>query len=183
MSVDGDEKGKIVERLRQSLQPRPGASTAPPLASAAPAEDFDREDLDLLRRGADVYHVSLESSHALGKPLGLARRAWRKILKPLFIRQVHYNGANVRLLEVMQAKIDRLEADKTALHGEVQGRVAEPLSETVDRLKACEAQMQAMQARIAELEATEKQQSRAIVRLHRQVQALQAGSGQSDSQT
>jgi len=188
MSLDGDEKGKIVDRLRQSLQPRSSTTGAPPLPAAAPATDFDGEDLDILRRGSDIYHVSLDSDRKFGKSLGLARRVWRKLLKPLLIRQVHYNSANARLLEAMQAKIERIEADKAAFHGEVRGRVAAPLSETVDRLQAQEAtieelrdalaaQRAAFQQRLKALEATEKQQSRAIVRLHRKVEALQAAIG------
>jgi hypothetical protein len=184
MSLDGEEKGKIVDRLRQSLTPRLSVSSSPPIPAARSTNDLDREDLDILRRGSDIYHVSLDSTHKFGKPLSLARRIWRKILKPLLIRQVHYNSANARLLTAMQDQIDQLKADNQALKAEMQGRVAQPLGQTVDRLRSYETSIQElydvlstqrvqMQERIDDLHFTEKQQSRAIVRLHKQVQALQ----------
>jgi hypothetical protein len=122
----------------------------------------------------------------------LARRIWRKLLKPLFIRQVHYNSANVRVLMAMQAQIDQLKAENQALQAEVQGRVARPLGQTVDRLRTYETSIQELhdvlktqraqiQERIDDLQFTEKQQSRAIVRLHKQVKTLQADRNSSRS--
>jgi hypothetical protein len=192
MGLDDDEKGKIADRLRQSLTPRLSVSSSPPIPAARSPQEVDREDLDLLRRGSDIYHVSLDSTHKLGKPLGLARRIWRKLLKPLFIRQVHYNSANVRVLMAMQAQIDQLKAENQALQAEVQGRVARPLGQTVDRLRTYETSIQELhdvlktqraqiQERIDDLQFTEKQQSRAIVRLHKQVKTLQADRNSSRS--
>jgi hypothetical protein len=185
MGLEAEDKGKIADRLRQSLTPRLSVNSSPPIPAARSPQEFDREDLDILRRGSDIYHVSLDSPHKLGKPLGLARRIWRKILKPLFIRQVHYNSANARLLTAMQAQIDQLKAENQALQAEIQGRVARPLGQTVDRMRTYETSIQDLydalktqraqiEERIDDLQFTEKQQSRAIVRLHKQVKALQA---------
>jgi len=184
MGLDGEEKGKIVDRLRQSLTPRLSVSSSPPIPPARPIDGLDREDLDILRRGSDIYHVSLDSTHKFGQPLSLMRRIWRKILKPLLIRQVHYNSANARLLAAMQDQLDQLKAENQALKAEMQGRVAQPLGQTVDRLRTYETSIQElhellntqraqMQERIDDLKFTEKQQSRVIVRLHKQMQALQ----------
>lgn len=185
MGLDDEEKGKIADRLRQSLTPRLSVNSSPPIPAARSPQEPDREDLDILRRGSDIYHVSLDSPHKFGKPLGLARRIWRKVLKPILIRQVHYNSANARLLTAMQVQIDQLKAENQALQAEVQGRVARPLGQTVDRLKTYENSIQELhdalktqraqiEERIDDLQFTEKQQSRAIVRLHKQVKALQA---------
>jgi len=120
MSLDQEERIKLIQRMRETMATR--IHTAPPIPAAQPSNSLDPEaeceDLAILQRGADIYHISLNSPHKFGKLLSLARRIWRKLLKPILIRQVHYNSANARSLAVLKTQVEQLRSENQALKSE-----------------------------------------------------------------
>jgi GT2 family glycosyltransferase/glycosyltransferase involved in cell wall biosynthesis len=71
-----------------------------------------RQDLSTLHRTPDIYTIPLTSRGSIaGTALVFVRRVLRKLLEPLFMRQVTYNQANTRVVQTLVSEVERLEAE------------------------------------------------------------------------
>ncbi|MDC0834218.1 hypothetical protein AY599_02035 [Leptolyngbya valderiana BDU 20041] len=159
------DNAKILRQVRQSLSAEIGIEDAPaPMGeSVETLRDGEEEDLRLMQRGADIYNVPLAPLNRLGRVLGKVRKIGRKVLKPILMRQVAYNGANARVAEVL---LDRVAECR---------REIDRLSQRLDSLespdeKDYDAAIDNLQQQIDRIQATQHQHKRAIERLIRERQ-------------
>lgn len=132
-TLDNADKAKLLRQVRQSLSPQIGLEDAPPpmVESVEVLNDDDNEDLLALRHRANIYHVPLMSSHRFGKVLTSVRKLARKILKPILMYQVGYNGANARVAETLNARVAQLREEVDTLQATIRDR-----DETITQLRS-----------------------------------------------
>jgi hypothetical protein len=164
------DKQKVLQRLRQTLEPRIGRGDMPgPTVEyvAMPAEDH--EDITLLKNTVDIYHVPLVSSYRLGFLLVFARRVWWKILKPVLERQVLYNEANSRVVETLYETLHDpckgLYQEVQTLRHEIHSNFMGPLQQATEQLQRNATMMARLQAELDRLKAMQQEQVEIIERL------------------
>ncbi len=124
---------RMMEKVRESSHPGPPAISTVPHTSFPPhppsGADLIAQDLFVLRTGYDIYHIPFPTHRkVLGPPLVLAKRLVRRLLTPLFERQVAYNEANARVVQALKSQLDSLfhvyTASLASLQAELDGRTA-----------------------------------------------------------
>jgi hypothetical protein len=123
---------RVISRLREGLAPKLGVAAVPPLPAILPGMSIPggdlKEDLDTLHRMVDTYSIPLTSHRqVVGAALVFVKRVLRKMLKPVFMRQVAYNEANTRVVQTLASEIQRLatEVERLAAQRPGPGRPAE----------------------------------------------------------
>jgi|GEM_PF-1991917 cell division protein FtsB len=150
----GNPKAKLIRQLRQHLSSSIGLEDAPPpmIESVDQLHDDRDDDLIALRQRANIYHVPLFSAHRFGRAITATRRLARKVLKPILMFQVAYNGANARFAEVLTGRVAQLRQEVNELQD-----LARDRAETIAHLEA----------EIEALKTQQKLQNRAIQKLIR----------------
>ncbi len=150
MDYETLDKPKLVRQLRRTLAPRIGVEDAPlPVGEyAAMLQDEDDEDLTLLRHGTDIYNIPLLVPRRFGFVLLTLRKVWRKILKPILMRQVAYNSANTRVIEGLNGRLSGVYREAEDLKRQLDTQISETTEryeETIDRLQQQIDRLQALQ--------------------------------------
>ncbi|WP_159785104.1 hypothetical protein [Sodalinema gerasimenkoae] len=145
---------KLIRQLRQTLSSSIGVEDAPPpmIESVDQLRDDRDDDLVALRQRANIYHVPLFSAHRFGGAITTTRRLARKVLKPILMFQVAYNGANARFAEILNGRVAQLRQEVDELQA-----LASDRADTIARLEA----------ELEDLKTQQKLQTRAIQKLIR----------------
>ncbi|NMG57016.1 hypothetical protein E1H12_00415 [Geitlerinema sp. P-1104] len=145
---------KLIHQLRQTLSSSIGVEDAPPpmIESVDQLHDDRDDDLIALRQRANIYHVPLFSAHRFGRAITATRRLARKVLKPILMFQVAYNGANARFAEILNGRVAQLRQEVDDLQA-----LASDRADTIARLET----------ELNDLKTQQKLQTRAIQKLIR----------------
>ncbi|NJR22326.1 MAG: hypothetical protein HC786_09250 [Richelia sp. CSU_2_1] len=163
---------QIINKLRQTLEPRIGITPTPisDSGNSSIALEEDDEDIAILKTGFDIYNVPITSyQRRLGSAVIAARKFVRKLLRPVLERQVIYNFANTRVVQTLSIKVQKLQADRENLEKEVRSKFSDRYPEVAAKIQAQEQAITALQAEIEQIKAVQQQQSAMLEKITSQL--------------
>ncbi|MCU0546931.1 MAG: keratin [Oscillatoriaceae cyanobacterium Prado104] len=159
---------QIIDKLRQTLEPRIGIAQTP-LSESGNGNlslEEDDEDIAILKTGFDIYNIPITSyQRRFGAVVIALRKFVRKLLKPILERQVIYNFANTRVVQTLSIKLQKMQADRENLEKEVRSEFSERFPEVAAKIQAQEAAIATLQAEIEQIKAVQQQQSAILDRI------------------
>ncbi|MBE9122221.1 hypothetical protein IQ269_15775 [Tychonema sp. LEGE 07199] len=153
---------QIIDKLRQTLEPRIGIADSVMFAreNSAIARDEDDEDIALLKTGFDIYNVPITSyQRQLGSAVIAVRKIVRKLLRPVLERQVIYNFANTRVVQTLSRQLQKLQENQQNLEIKIVSEFSGCLPEVKAQLETQQQAIANFQSEIEEIKAVQQQQT------------------------
>ncbi len=151
---------QIIDKLRQTLEPRIGV--ADPLLSerekSAIGFDEEDEDIALLKTGFDIYNVPITSyQRRFGSVVIAVRKIVRKLLKPVLERQVIYNFANTRVVQTLSNQVQKLQRNQQILDQKMTSEFSNQSPEVTAKIELQQAAITALQSEIEQIKVVQEQ--------------------------
>jgi len=153
---------QIIDKLRQTLEPRIGIAETQinGKANSSIALDEDDEDIALLKTGFDIYNVPITSyQRRFGAAVIAVRKIVRKLLKPVLERQVIYNFANTRVVQTLSCQLEKLQENQQIIQREVRSEFSDRFPEVTAQIQAQAQAITALQSEIEQIKAVQQHQS------------------------
>ncbi len=151
---------QIIDKLRQTLEPRIGIAE-PPLserANSAIAQNEDDEDIALLKTGFDIYNVPITSyQRRLGSAVIAVRKIVRKLLRPVLERQVIYNFANTRVVQTLSTQLQKLQENQQILEIKIKSEFSSGSPQVTAQLETQQKAIASFQSEIEQIKAVQQQ--------------------------
>lgn len=163
---------QIIEKLRQTLEPRIGMADSPQSGrkNSTIALDEEDEDIALLKTGFDIYNVPITSyQRRLGSVVIAVRKIVRKLLRPVLERQVIYNFANTRVVQTLSNQLQKLQENQKNLDRKLQGEFRNGFLEVTAQLETQQKAITALQSEIEQIQAVQQQQSAILAQINAQL--------------
>lgn len=163
---------QIIEKLRQTLEPRIGMADSPQSGrkNSTIALDEEDEDIALLKTGFDIYNVPITSyQRRLGSVVIAVRKIVRKLLRPVLERQVIYNFANTRVVQTLSNQLQKLQENQKNLDQKLQGEFRNGFLEVTAQLETQQKAITALQSEIEQIQAVQQQQSAILAQINAQL--------------
>lgn len=151
---------QIIDKLRQTLEPRIGIVKSPLSGreNSAIARDEDDEDLALLKAGFDIYNIPITSyQRRLGSAVIAVRKIVRKLLRPVLERQVIYNFANTRVVQTLSIQLQKLQENQQNLEKKIKSEFSSASPEVTAQLETQQNAIAAFQSEIEQIKAVQEQ--------------------------
>jgi hypothetical protein len=151
---------QIIDKLRQTLEPRIGIAELPlsERANSAIAQNEDDEDIALLKTGFDIYNVPITSyQRRLGSAVIAVRKIVRKLLKPVLDRQVIYNFANTRVVQTLSTQLQKLQENQQILEKKLTSEFSSGSPEVTAQLETQQRAIANFQSEIEQIKAVQQQ--------------------------
>ncbi|MEG4392283.1 hypothetical protein [Microcoleus sp. BROC3] len=163
---------QIIDRLRQTLEPRIGIADLPLLGTenSALARDEDDEDIALLKAGFDIYNIPITSyQRRLGSAVIAVRKIVRKLLRPVLERQVIYNFANTRVVQTLSIQLQKLQENQQSLEKKIQAEFSSGSPEVTAQLETQQNAIAAFQSEIEQIKAVQQQHTAILEKITAQL--------------
>ncbi|MEG4941384.1 hypothetical protein [Microcoleus sp. F4-D5] len=179
---------QIIDRLRQTLEPRIGIAEPPlsgtensaiPYPSGTPAgngiaslhaQNEDDEDIALLKAGFDIYNIPITSyQRRLGSAVIAVRKIVRKLLRPVLERQVIYNFANTRVVQTLSIQLQKLQENQQSLEKKIQAEFSSGSPEVTGQLETQQNAIAAFQSEIEQIKAVQQQHTAILEKITAQL--------------
>lgn len=150
---------QIIDKLRQTLEPRIGIAQ-PPLSGRENSTvlNEDDEDIALLKTGFDIYNVPITSyQRRLGSVVIAVRKIVRKLLKPVLERQVIYNFANTRVVHTLSMQLQKLQENQQILENKIQSEFSSGSPAFTAQLETQQKAIAAFGSEIEQIKAVQEQ--------------------------
>ncbi|MEG3848969.1 hypothetical protein QT971_16445 [Microcoleus sp. herbarium19] len=151
---------QIIDKLRQTLEPRIGIAQ-PPLSgtqNSTIAQNEDDEDIALLKTGFDIYNVPITSyQRRLGSVVIAVRKIVRKLLKPVLERQVIYNFANTRVVQTLSTQLQKLQENQQTILKKIESEFSSRSPEVAAQLEIQQKAIAHFQSEIEQIKAVQEQ--------------------------
>jgi hypothetical protein len=151
---------QIIDKLRQTLEPRIGIAQPLLLGSEKNAIALDEEDEDiaLLKTGFDIYNVPITSyQRRLGPVVIAVRKIVRKLLRPVLERQVIYNFANTRVVQTLSNQLQKLQENQQTLEKKIKSEFSNQSPEVTAKIQFQQEAITALQSEIEQIKAVQQQ--------------------------
>ncbi|MEG4318871.1 MULTISPECIES: hypothetical protein [unclassified Microcoleus] len=150
---------QIIDKLRQTLEPRIGIAELPLSGREnSRARDEDDEDIALLKSGFDIYNVPITSyQRRLGSAVIAVRKIVRKLLRPVLERQVIYNFANTRVVQTLSIQLQKLQENQQTLEKKVTSEFSSGFPEVTVQLETQQKAIASFQSEIEQIKAVQQQ--------------------------
>ena len=150
---------QIIDKLRQTLEPRIGIAELPLSARVnSRVRDEDDEDIALLKSGFDIYNVPITSyQRRLGSAVIAVRKIVRKLLRPVLERQVIYNFANTRVVQTLSIQLQKLQENQQTLEKKVTSEFSSGFPEVKVQLETQQKAIASFQSEIEQIKAVQQQ--------------------------
>ncbi|MEG4417061.1 hypothetical protein QUA70_00435 [Microcoleus sp. LAD1_D5] len=163
---------QIIDKLRQTLEPRIGI-VEPPLSgreNSAIAYNEDDEDIALLKTGFDIYNVPITSyQRQLGSVVIAVRKIVRKLLRPVLERQVIYNFANTRVVHTLSTQLQKLQENQQTLEKKIQSEFSSTSPEVTAQIETQQRAIAAFQSEIEQIKAVQEQHTAILEKITAQL--------------
>lgn len=163
---------QIIDKLRQTLEPRIGIAGAPQsqIKNSSIALDGEDEDIALLKAGFDIYNIPITSyQRRLGAVVIAVRKIVRKLLRPVLERQVIYNFANTRVVQTLSTQLQKLQEDRKNIETKIQSEFSNEFLEFKAQLATQQEAITALQSQIEQIQAVQQQQSAILDKINAQL--------------
>ncbi len=163
---------QIIDRLRQTLEPRIGIVEPPLLGieNSAIARDEDDEDIALLKAGFDIYNIPITSyQRRLGSAVIAVRKIVRKLLRPVLERQVIYNFANTRVVQTLSIQLQKLQENQQTLEKKIQSEFSSGHPEVTAQLETQQNAIATFQSEIEQIKAVQQQHTAILEKITAQL--------------
>lgn len=151
---------QIIDKLRQTLEPRIGIAepSRSAIENSAIARDEDDEDIALLKAGFDIYNIPITSyQRRLGSAVIAVRKIVRKLLRPVLERQVIYNFANTRVVQTLSIQLQKLQENQQTLEKKIQSEFSSGFPEVTAQLETQQKAIAAFRSEIEQIKAVQQQ--------------------------
>ncbi len=151
---------QIIDKLRQTLEPRIGITEPFLSGKGKSAIGFDEEDEDiaLLKTGFDIYNVPITSyQRRFGSVVIAVRKIVRKLLKPVLERQVIYNFANTRVVQTLSNQVQQLQRNQQIIDQKMTSEFSKQSPEVTAKIELQQAAITALQSEIEQIKAVQEQ--------------------------
>ena len=163
---------QIIEKLRQTLEPRMGIAeqSLPGRENSAIARDEDDEDIALLKAGFDIYNIPITSyQRRLGSAVIAVRKIVRKLLRPVLERQVIYNFANTRVVQTLSIQLQKLQENQQTLEKKIQSEFSSGFPKVTAQLETQQKAIAAFQSEIEQIKAVQQQHTAILEKITAQL--------------
>ena len=163
---------QIIDRLRQTLEPRIGIAepSLPGRENSAIARDEDDEDIALLKAGFDIYNIPITSyQRRLGSAVIAVRKIVRKLLRPVLERQVIYNFANTRVVQTLSIQLQKLQENQQTLEKKIQSEFSSGFPEVTAQLETQQNAIAAFQSEIEQIKVVQQQHTAILEKITAQL--------------
>jgi hypothetical protein len=163
---------QIIEKLRQTLEPRIGIAepSLPGRKNSAIARDEDDEDIALLKAGFDIYNIPITSyQRRLGSAVIAVRKIVRKLLRPVLERQVIYNFANTRVVQTLSIQLQKLQENQQILEEKIQSEFSSGFPEVTAQLETQQNAIAAFQSEIEQIKVVQQQHTAILEKITAQL--------------
>jgi hypothetical protein len=163
---------QIIDKLRQTLQPRIGIAELPlsERANSAIAQNEDDEDIALLKAGFDIYNIPITSyQRRLGSAVIAVRKIVRKLLKPVLDRQVIYNFANTRVVQTLSTQLQKLQENQQTLEKKLTSQFSSEFPELTAQLESQQLAIANFQSEIEQIKAVQHQHTAILQKIAAQL--------------
>lgn len=163
---------QIIDKLRQTLEPRIPIAGAPQsqIKNSSIALDGEDEDIALLKAGFDIYNIPITSyQRRLGSVVIAVRKIVRKLLRPVLERQVIYNFANTRVVQTLSSQLQKLQEDSANLDRQIQSEFSNRFLEVTAQLATQQQAIAALQSQIEQIQAVQQQHSAILDKINAQL--------------
>jgi hypothetical protein len=163
---------QIIDRLRQTLEPRIGIADLPisGTENSAIAQNEDDEDIALLKAGFDIYNIPITSyQRRLGSAVIAVRKIVRKLLRPVLERQVIYNFANTRVVQTLSIQLQKLQENQQSLEKKIQAEFSSGSPEVKVQLETQQNAIAAFQSEIEQIKAVQQQHTAILEKITAQL--------------
>lgn len=150
---------QIIDKLRQTLEPRMGIAGPPLSGMEKSAIAFEEdEDIALLKTGFDIYNIPITSyQRRLGSAVIAVRKIVRKLLRPVLERQVIYNFANTRVVQTLSNQLQKLHENQRTLEKKIQSDLSNQSPEFTAKIQVQQEAITALQSEIEQIKAVQEQ--------------------------
>ena len=163
---------QIIDKLRQTLEPRIGIAE-PSLAArenSAIAREEDDEDIALLKAGFDIYNIPITSyQRRLGSAVIAVRKIVRKLLRPVLERQVIYNFANTRVVQTLSIQLQKLQENQQNLEEKIKSEFSSGFPEVTAQLETQQNAIAAFQYEIEQIKVVQQQHTAILEKITAQL--------------
>lgn len=163
---------QIIDKLRQTLEPRIGIAEPLLSGSEKSAIGFDAEDEDiaLLKTGFDIYNIPITSyQRRLGSVVIAVRKIVRKLLKPVLERQVIYNFANVRVVQTLSNQVQKLQRNQQILDQKITSEFSNQSPEVTAKIQIQQQAIAALQSEMEQIKAVQEQHTAMLEEIRAQL--------------
>jgi len=163
---------QIIDKLRQTLEPRIGIAEPVLSGSEKSAIGFDKEDEDiaLLKTGFDIYNIPITSyQRRLGFVVIAVRKIVRKLLKPVLERQVIYNFANTRVVQTLSNQVQKLQRNQQILDQKITSEFSNQSPEVTAKIQIQQQAITALQAEMEQIKAVQEQHTAMLEEIRAQL--------------
>ena len=163
---------QIIDKLRQTLEPRIGIADPSLLGreNSAIARDEDDEDIALLKAGFDIYNIPITSyQRRLGSAVIAVRKIVRKLLRPVLERQVIYNFANTRVVQTLSIQLQKLQKNQQTLEKKIQSEFSSGFPEVTAQLEIQQNAIAAFQSEIEQIKVVQQQHTAILEKITAQL--------------
>ncbi len=163
---------EIIARLRQTLEPHIGLATSKSVPETRAIAEEEDEELALLKTGFDIYNIPITSYRFLGGAVVRLRKFVRKLLRPVLERQVAYNFANTRVVQMLSTQVKTLQESQQKLEQELKTKWGEKNSETSEPIPVQTLTLAELQSQLEHLQAVQQQQAEILNNIVAQLSEL-----------
>jgi hypothetical protein len=163
---------QIIDKLRQTLEPRIGIAepSLPARGNSAIARDEDDEDIALLKAGFDIYNIPITSyQRRLGSAVIAVRKIVRKLLRPVLERQVIYNFANTRVVQTLSIQLQKLQENQQNLEKKIKSEFSSGFPEVTAQLETQQNAIAAFQSEIEQIKVVQQQHTAILEKITAQL--------------
>ncbi|MBW3584585.1 MAG: hypothetical protein KY448_01725 [Cyanobacteria bacterium 0813] len=163
---------QIIDKLRQTLEPRIGIADISLLGTenGTIARDEDDEDIALLKAGFDIYNIPITSyQRRLGSAVIAVRKIVRKLLRPVLERQVIYNFANTRVVQTLSIQLQKLQENQQTLEKKIKSEFSSRSSDVTAQLETQQRAIAAFQSEIEQIKAVQQQHTAILEKITAQL--------------
>lgn len=163
---------QIIDKLRQTLEPRIGIAEPILSGSAKSAIGFDEEDEDiaLLKSGFDIYNIPITSyQRRLGSVVIAVRKIVRKLLKPVLERQVIYNFANTRVVQTLSNQVQKLQRNQQIIDQKMTSEFSNQSPDVTAKIQVQQAAITALQSEIEQIKAVQERHTAMLEEIRAQL--------------
>ena len=162
---------QIIDKLRQTLEPRIGIAVPPLSRMEKSAIAFEEdEDIALLKTGFDIYNIPITSyQRRLGSAVIAVRKIVRKLLRPVLERQVIYNFANTRVVQTLSNQLQKLQENQRTLEKKIQSDLSNQSPEFTAKIQVQQEAITALQSEIEQIKAVQEQHTAMLEEIRAQL--------------
>ena len=163
---------QIIDKLRQTLEPRIGIAEPSLLGreNSAIARDEDDEDIALLKAGFDIYNIPITSyQRRLGSAVIAVRKIVRILLRPVLERQVVYNFASTRVVQTLSIQLQKLQENQQTLDQKIQSEFSSGFPEVTAQLETQQNAIAAFQSEIEQIKVVQQQHTAILEKITAQL--------------